>query len=299
MGKVVRGYSKHRKEYLAFLLLAGPNLLLLGVWTAWPFLHSIYLSFTDWNLLSDDWRFVGLQNYRSLLSSSSFWQIARNTLVFSVATVGLGLPLSLGIATLLNRPLVLRNVWRFIFFSPYVTTSAAIALVWRSIFDPNYGPLASLASLFGGSFPDVLGNANYVIPALVLVSIWKSLGFQTIIFLAALQNVDQNLKDAAAIDGANERQVFQYITLPQISPITYFLVVVGIIGAIRVFDIVAIMTGGGPANASNMFVYQIYQEAFVYLRMGYASALALVVFALIMVITLVQVRLRRLWVREQ
>ena len=290
---------RYRWEYLAFLALAGPNLLLLGIWTVWPFFHSIYLSFTDWNLLSPSWHLVGLRNYLSIFNSALFWQISKNTLFYAVATVGLGVPLSLGIAMLLNQPLLLRNFWRLLFFSPYITASAAIALVWKSILAPDHGPFASAFSLLGARMPDVLGDTTYVVPALILVAIWKNLGFQTVIFLAALQGVNKELQDAAAIDGASSRGVFWHVTLPQISPLTYFLVVVGLIGAIRVFDTVAIMTGGGPANASNMYVYQIYQEAFVYLRMGHASALAMIVFLLIMAITLLQVRLRRHWVYDQ
>lgn len=295
----MQNFKRYRKEYLAFLILAGPNLILLAVWTVWPFFHAIYLSFTDWNLLSPRWHMVGFRNYFNIFGSTLFWQLSKNTLAYAFATVGIGIPISLGIAMLLNQPLFLRNFWRLLFFSPYITASAAIALVWKAILAPEHGPLASVFTIFGVEMPDVLGDQRFVIPALVLVAVWKNLGFQTVIFLAALQGVNKELQDAAAIDGATSRGVFWHVTLPQISPMTYFLFVVGFIGALRVFDTVAIMTAGGPANASNMYVYQIYQEAFVYLRMGHASAFAMIVFVLIMAITLVQVRLRRHWVHDQ
>lgn len=288
--------SNRHQEYLAFLVLIFPNFLLLSIWTFWPFIHSIYLSITDWNLLTPTWNIVGFENYVKLLETPLFWQIARNSLVFAVGTVCLGLPISLGLALLLNQPLILRNVWRFVFFSPHITTTAAMALVWRAMYDPDFGIFNTVFSLFGAKFPDVLGSQHYVLPALIVVAIWKGLGFSTVIFLAALQNVDSTLKEAAAIDGANSRQIFRHIVFPAITPITYFLIIISIVGAIRTFDTVSVMTDGGPANASNMFVYQIYTEAFSYLRMGVASALAVIMMIIIFVITYIQTRLRSHWV---
>lgn len=285
-----------RRENLWFVILVFPNLLLLAIWTFWPFIHSLYLSFTDWNLLTPTWNIVGFENYLKLLRTPLFWQVTRNSMLFGIGTVAVGLPLALGLALLLNQPLYLRSLWRFIFFSPHITTTAAMALVWKAMYDPDFGIFNTLFAFFGGKFPDVLGDTRYVLPALAVVAIWKSLGFSTVVFLAALQGVDTTLKEAAAIDGANSRQIFRYVVFPSITPITYFLLVIGIVGAIRTFDVVSVMTGGGPANASNMFVYQIYTEAFTNLRMGVASALAGIMLLIILVITAVQTRLRERWV---
>jgi ABC-type sugar transport system permease subunit len=288
--------TERRREYIAFLLFIFPNMALLAIWTFWPFFYSVYLSFTDWNILKPDRNIVGLSNYVNLFHSHEFWQITRNTLIFSFGTVAAGLVISLGLAVLLNQALRARGLWRLIIFSPYITTSAAMALVWSAMYAPRFGIFANLFDMFGFKFPNVLSDTRYVLPALMLVAIWKGTGFSSVIFLAALQSVDRSLKEAAAIDGANAWQSFWHITFPAISPITYFLSIIGLMGAFKTFDIVAVMTGGGPANASNVYVYQIYREAFGYQRFGYASALAVVLFILLMLFTYIQTRLKDRWV---
>ena len=281
-------WTEKRREAITFLILIAPNLLLLAIWTYWPFLQSLFLSMTDWNPLKPTWKFVGVDNYVKLLTSPLFWQITRNTLLFALGTVVIGLSVALALAVLLNQQLAGRAFWRFVYFSPHITTSAAMALVWSSMYDPQYGILASLTEWWGIELPNVLASPVWVLPALMLVAIWKGLGFSTVVFLAALQGVDRSLKEAAAIDGASGWQTFRHVVFPAISPITNFLVVVGLMGAIKTFDLVAVMTGGGPANASNLYVYQIYQEAFDYLRMGMASALAVIMLAVIITLTLLQ-----------
>ena len=288
--------TEYRRENIAFVAFILPNITLLGIFTFWPFFYSIYLSLTNWNLLRPEYDMVGLENYVRLADSPVFWQITKNSLIFSFGTVSVGLAISLALAVLLNQWLVGRGLWRLIVFSPHITTSAAIALVWSAMYAPRFGLFSSIFSWFGSDFPNVLADPKYVLSALMLVSIWKSLGFSTVIFLAALQGVNQPLKDAAAIDGANAWQSFWHVSFPAISPITYFLVIIGLMGAFRTFDIVAVMTGGGPANASNLYVYQIYREAFGYQHFGGASALAVILFVILMVFTFVQTRLKDRWV---
>jgi sn-glycerol 3-phosphate transport system permease protein len=280
--------TEKRREAITFLILIAPNLILLAMWTYWPFFHAFFLSMTNWNPLTPTWKFVGIDNYVKLLTNPLFWQITRNTLLFAVGTVGIGLSISLGLALLLNQPLSGLPIWRFVYFSPHITTSAAIALVWSSIYDPQTGVLASLSVWLNTKIPNPLLSPIWVLPAVMLVAIWKGLGFSTVVFLAGLQNVDKTLKEAAAIDGANAWQVFRYVTFPALSPITNFLVVIGLMNAIKTFDIIAVMTGGGPANASNLYVYQIYKEAFDFLRMGMASALAIIMLVIIVTLTLIQ-----------
>jgi ABC-type sugar transport system permease subunit len=288
--------TERRREYIAFLLFTLPNMTLLAVWTFWPFFHSLYLSITNWNLLRPEWDIVGLDNYARLIGSPEFWQITRNTLIFGFGTVVVRLVLSLALAVLLDQRLFARGLWRLTIFSPHITTSAAMALVWSAMYAPRHGVFSSIFSLLGLKFPNVLSDPRYVLGALILVSIWKGLGFSTVIFLAALQGVDRSLKEAAAIDGADAWRTFWNVSFPSISPITYFLIVTGLMGAIQTFDIVAVMTGGGPANASNLYVYQIYREAFGFQRMGFASALAVIMFVIIVVFTYVQTRLKGRWV---
>lgn len=288
--------TERRREYLAFLAFIAPNLILLSMWTFWPFFHSLYLSLTNWNLLRPTWDMVGVDNYLRLLRSPEFWQITRNTLVFAFGTVVIGLTIALALAVLLNQWLVARGLWRLVIFSPHITTSAAMALVWISMYDPKHGAFAAALSWIGLEFPNVLASPRYVLPAIMLVAIWKSLGFSTVVLLAGLQGVDSSLKEAAAIDGANSWQVFRHVSFPAITPIMYFLTITGLMSAIKTFDIVSVMTGGGPANASNLYVYQIYREAFGFQRMGVASALAAIMFVLIMLFTYLQTRVKDRWV---
>jgi sn-glycerol 3-phosphate transport system permease protein len=288
--------TERRREYLAFLALILPNMILLVIWTFWPFFYSMYLSVTNWNLLRPEYDIVWLNNYVGLFKSPEFWQIARNTVIFATGTVVIGLVLSLALALLLNQWLVARGFWRLVIFSPHITTTAAMALVWSAMYSFKYGIFANLFNLVGMDFPNVLTDTKLVLPAVMLVAIWKSLGFSTVVFLAALQGVDQSLKEAAAIDGANSWHIFWHVTFPSISPITYFLIITGMMAAFKSFDIVAVMTGGGPSNSSNLLVYQIYREAFGYQRFGYASALAVVLFVALMIITYLQTRYKGRWV---
>lgn len=297
-GKSRRSFrlTERRREYLAFLALVLPNMTLLAIWTFWPFFYSVYLSLTNWNLLRPEYDIVWLDNYAALLRSPEFWQITKNTVIFAAGTVVVGLALSLALAVLLNQWLVGRGLWRLIVFSPYITTTAAMALVWSAMYTPKYGIFSNLFALFGLDFPNVLADTKLVLPALMMVAIWKSLGFSTVVFLAALQGVDRSLKEAAAIDGANHWQTFWNVTFPAITPITYFLVITGMIGAFKSFDIVAVMTRGDPSNASNLLVYQIYREAFSFQRFGYASSLAVILFVVLMIITYLQTRVKERWV---
>ena len=288
--------SNLRTEYLTFFLLVLPSVFQFTLWIYWPFVQSIYLSFTNWNPLNPVKSFVGLDNYVRLFSSPLFWQVLFNTVVFTVGVLAIRLTLSLGLAVLLNQQLAARGFWRLVYFSPHITTSAAMALVWLTIYEPTRGPLQAICEAFGASFPDVLSSTALALPALMLVDIWKGLGYSTIVFLAALQGVDREMKDAAAVDGANGWQMFWHITFPSISPITYFLIVTGLIGLFKTFNLVHVMTGGRPQDATNLYVFYLYREAFQFQKFGYASAIAVVMVILIMAFTYVQTRAADRWV---
>lgn len=285
-----------KREYLAFLSFALPNIIVLLVWAYWPFVQSLYLSFTNWDAIGPTKQLIGLGNYIRLLDDDVFRQVVVNTLVFTFVTVFIRLILSLALAVLLNQWLIGIGFWRLVIFSPHITTSAAMALVWLGMYDPHYGPLASVLASVGVKFPNIMGDVHYALPGLMVVGIWKSLGFSTVVFLAALQGVRQDLLDAAAVDGAKAWQSFRHVSLPSISPVTYFLVVTGLIGTFQTFDLVSVMTRGGPANATNLYVYRLYQEAFHYFRIGYASSLAVVMLVVIIAFTYVQARFSETWV---
>ena len=290
------GLSSLHQEYLIFVILVLPNLAMFAMWTYWPFIQSFYLSFTNWNPLNPVVTLVGFDNYIRLWNQPVFWQVLNNTLVFTVGVLFVRLTLSLGLAILLNQKLAGLGFWRLIYFSPHVTTSAAMALVWLTIYDPIHGPIEYLLSFIGLQFPNVLDSTELALPALMVVDIWRGLGYSTIVFLAALQGVDQDLKDAAAVDGANGWQEFLHITLPSISPVTYFLIVTGLIQLFRTFNLVQIMTEGKPQNATNLYVYYLYKEAFHFQKFGYASAVAVVMVILIMTFTYLQTRAAEKWV---
>lgn len=290
------GLGERRREYIAFLLLILPNVVMLAIWVYYPFFYSVYLSLTNWNLLSPVQGFVGFENYVNLVGDPIYQQVITNTIAYTFGTVFIRLAISLGLAVLLNQHLNLRSLWRLIIFSPHITTSAAMALVWLSMYDPHYGSLNTLFSFFGLSFPNVLSDTDLALPALMVVGIWKGLGFSTIVFLAAMQNVSKDLLDAASVDGASAWKSFWNVIFPGISPVTYFLVITGLIGAFETFDIVSVMTGGGPSNSTNLYVYSLYREAFHYNRMGYASAIAVVFFLVMMAFTYLQTRLAKRWV---
>lgn len=290
------GLGERKREYIAFILLILPNVVMLAIWVYYPFFYSVYLSLTNWNLLSPVQGFVGFENYVNLVGDPIYQQVITNTLAYTFGTVFIRLAISLGLAVLLNQHLNLRSLWRLIIFSPHITTSAAMALVWLSMYDPHYGSLNTLFSFFGLSFPNVLSDTDLALPALMVVGIWKGLGFSTIVFLAAMQNVSKDLLDAASVDGASAWKSFWNVIFPGISPVTYFLVITGLIGAFETFDIVSVMTGGGPSNSTNLYVYSLYREAFHYNRMGYASAIAVVFFLVMMAFTYLQTRLAKRWV---
>ena len=187
-------------------------------------------------------------------------------------------------------------MYRAIIFSPTFTTAVAIAMVWGWILDANFGLLRVFVNGIGLQSPNWLGDVNWSLPSIMIVVIWSGLGYDMVIFLAGLQSIPGELYDAAFVDGANPWQVFRRVTFPLLSPITFFLSIVSVIGALKAFDIVAIMTEGGPLNSSNVYVLYLYHNAFEWFKTGYASALALVLFVLIIGITLIQMGLSRRWV---
>ena len=285
-----------RRDMFTFLLFVAPNFILLGVFVFWPILYSLVLSFFKWNMIAPKKTFIGLQNYQSLFSDPVFWQVTRNTMVLALATVVIKLTISLVLALEMNTNIRGKSLYRAIIFSPTFTTSVAVAMVWSWIFDPHFGLLKVFISPLGLRAPDWLWETEFSLPAVIIVLIWSGIGYDMVLFLAGLKNIPREIYDAALVDGVSPWQKFIYITFPLLSPTTFFLTITSFIGALKAFDIIAIMTDGGPLNSSNVFVYYLYQNAFQWFKTGFASALALILFVLIMAITLVQNRLSRRWV---
>jgi len=290
-------YSRRKlRDWLTFIAFTAPNFLLLIVFTFWPVAYSFYLSFYRWNMVAPTKKWLGVENYTAMIQDPVFWQTLVNTTLLAAGTVFITLGIALFLAILLNQKIRGRTAYRAIIFSPTFTTSVAIAMVWSWIFDPYYGLLKLPLSWVGIESPGWLLDPRWALPAVMIVVIWANIGYDMVIFLAGLQAVPADLYEAARVDGASLWALFRHITFPLLSPTTFFLVIVSIIGAFKAFDIVAVMTGGGPLNSTNVYVYYLYQNAFRWFKTGYASALAVVLFAIILVITIFQMRLSRRWV---
>jgi sn-glycerol 3-phosphate transport system permease protein len=287
---------RSRREALTFIAFVTPNFLLLAVFTFWPVLYSLYLSFFKWNMIAKRKTFLALENYRAMLADPVFWMVTRNTFALAGGTVLVTLAIALALAVVLNRRIPGRSLYRAVIFSPTFTTSVAVAMVWGWILEPNYGLLRVLLGWVGVASPNWFTDVHWSLPAIMIVAIWSGLGYAMVIFLAGMQGIPVELYDAARVDGASPWQTFWKLTFPLLSPTTFFLVVTSVIGALKAFDVVSIMTDGGPMNSSNVYVLYLYQNAFKWFKAGYASALALVLFVLIMVITLAQMRLSKRWV---
>ncbi|MDX2006941.1 MAG: sugar ABC transporter permease [Meiothermus sp.] len=279
-----------------FAVLVLPGLLLLAVFTYWPILFTFGVSFTDWNMIRPEKHLVGLKNYQELLTSPVFYQVLGNTLVFAFFTVFIRLGLSLLLAVLLFQNIRFKTFFRTIIFLPFVTSTAVAAIVWLFVLDPYFGVFKVFFDLLGQKSPVWVSDPNWAMPAIIMVAIWKSVGFSTVIYLAALSNINPELQEAARIDGASEWQVFRRITLPLLGPVTLFLVITGIIHTMQSFEIPSIMTQGGPLSATNIYVLHLYELAFQRFRAGYASALACVFFVIILALTLINLHLSKRWV---
>jgi multiple sugar transport system permease protein len=284
-----RGFSAERRQALAGYLFVLPALFILFVFTLVPVLYALYLSFTNYDVFTRmDW--VGLQNYQDVFEDDLFWRALQNTVVYTALSIPISMALGLGLALLLNVRLRGLGVYRTAFYVPVVTSMVAISMIWIQLFDPLYGVVSNALELVGVRGVDWLGDPNLAMPSVIAVSVWKTIGWNMLIYLAGLQGIPDSLKEAAAIDGAGRWQTFWRIVLPLLKPTTFFIFVTSVIGAFQVFDIVYVMTGGGPANATLTLVEYIYNNAFKALDMGFAAAASFVLFAIIMAVTLVSMR---------
>ena len=289
-------HRNRRREITAAYGFLLPNLLGFAVFTFFPVIAALVISFTDWDLLqAPTW--VGLGNYQTLLRDPLFGQVLKNTALYVLGTVPLQMVLALAVALALNERIPGQLFFRTAYFMPVVASTVAVALVWRWIFNYDFGLLNSFLYMIGiQDPPNWLGSTRTALISIIIMSIWQQVGYSMVLFLAGLQGVPVQLYEAAKIDGAGPWARFAFITLPMLSATTFFVLVIGVINSFQVFDQALIMTQGGPANATNTIVYHIYRNAFQFFKMGYASAMAWVLFAIIFVVTLLQFRYQRRWV---
>ena len=281
----------------AFWFLA-PALGLIAVFFLLPIAAALVLSLTDFDIYAigdpSALRWIGFDNYRQVFEHPLFWTALGNTFYFVILGGPLSVGLSLGAALLLNARLTCcRTLFRTIYFLPVVSTLVAVAVVWRALYSPDAGLLNQMLGVFGIPPIDWLGDPNFAMPAIILMAAWKNFGFNMIIFIAGLQAIPDRLYEAARLDGAGSWAQFRYITLPQLAPTFLFVALMTMIGYLQLFAEPYVMTQGGPANATLSLVMLMYQEGFRWWNMGFAAALAFVLFAIILAGTLLQLRLQK------
>ena len=288
----VRRSRLHRREHLAAAAFIAVPVLGFLIFIAYPLLFAVYASFTKWNGLSDA-DFIGLDNYVEMWNDPYFWQAMGNT-VFMMIGIPIGLVISLLLALALNRKMRGTTFFRTVYYVPVISSLAAVAILWQWAYNGDFGLVNQVLAFFGIEGPNWLQNADTAKPAIVIMAVWKGLGFSMLLYLAALQSVPRHLYEAAAIDGAGALSQFRHITVPMLRPVTFFLVVTSIIGGAQIFIEINIMTPtGGPEFSTASIVWYIWQKAFNYLQMGYATAMSVVLGLLVFVITAIQFQVNR------
>lgn len=277
-------------DTVAAWIFLTPAMILLGVFILWPIAYLFYLSFTVGSFTSTGIQLVGLKNYWRLLLNPDFWQVIVNTVYFTVATVIPSLIIPLALAVLLDKALTFRGILRTAYFLPSIISLVAAGLGFRWLFQPT-GVVNSLLGIVNIQPISWLGDTFWAMPVLILLSIWKQLGFNMVVFLAGLQTIPPSRYEAAELDGANAWQQFWYITLPGLQSTLIFVIVTTVIFTLRSFEQVYIVTSGGPLNSTNLLVYYIYQEAFAQFDFGYAAAAATVLLGVTLVLVYIQLQI--------
>jgi multiple sugar transport system permease protein len=285
-------------DNLVGYLFVAPLILGLLVFTYGPVLAAFGLSFTKGDYISTP-KWIGLDNYRALLDDKLFWKSLRNTLYYVVGVVPAGMVLSLLLALAMNQKLRGIVFFRSIFFLPTISSSVAISLMWLWIYNPEFGVFNFLLRQIGLKGPAWLSSSDWAMPAVIIMAVWRGLGYNMLIYLAGLQGIPDVYYEAAAIDGAGGWAKFWHITVPLLSPTTFMLLILGLIGAFQVFEYTYVMTQGGPVYATLTLVLNVYNNAFRDFQMGYASAMAYVLFFMLLGLTIIQFRLQRRWVHYE
>ena len=282
-----------RKTLVAYSFIM-PNLIGFFVFTFVPIVFSLFLSFCEWDS-GNPIKFVGLKNFIYMFTKDNSFRISLlNTVYYTVVTVPVTLALSLFLAILMNKPLKGRVFFRSVLFFPYVASLVAIAVVWMALFNPDRGPVNNVLMAIGISNPPRwAASTTWAMPSIIGLTVWKGMGYYMIVYLAALQGVSRDLYEAASLDGANKWQQFINITWPCVTPTTFYILVLLMVSTFKSYDIMYITTQGGPGEATKVLAYHIYNQAFVSAKFGYASAVAMILLAIIVLVTLVQFRFEK------
>jgi len=288
-----RGKLEAREE-IAFHLFAAPWLIGFLVFTAYPTLASFFLSFTHYEVITPA-QWIGLDNYLFVLHDPLFWQSLQVTALYAVGSVSLGVTFAFLLALLMNQPVPGISVYRTLYYLPSTISGVPVALLWMWVFDPAFGVLNNVLKFFGIQGPQWLFSTTWVLPAFIIMSLW-GVGGAMVIYLAGLQGIPRHLYEAAELDGATAVTRFRHVTIPMVSPVIFFNLILSIIGSFQTFTAAYVMTSGGPANASLFYALYLYQNAFQFFKMGYASALAWVLLVIILALSMVVIQSSPYWV---
>ncbi len=267
-------------------LFIAPAIIILCVFCIYPIIYMIHLFFYDWNMIAPVKIFVGLRNFIKLAGDAKFYQTLGNTIIYVIFTVGLNVGLGLALALFLSKKTKINNMLQSIAFFPYIVSLASVALLWMWIMNRDFGLLNAILMGIGLNGIDWLGSTTYALPSLILISVWKGMGYNALILLASLQGVPPYLYEAAKLDNASAWKTFSKITFPMISPTLFFLTLVDAIASFKVFETIQIITEGGPQNSTNTIVYSLYEYGFHFFKVGYASAMGVVLFIIVLVFTI-------------
>lgn len=285
---------RRQEERWAYLFLL-PQYLGLLCFVLGPVVVTLFLSFSEWNLVAPP-RWIGLQNYQVSFQTDVFWQTWRNTIYYVVVSVAGGIVFSLALALALNEKLRGVTLYRGIYFLPVVTSAVAVSMVWRWLYNPEFGLFNAVLTTIGLPTLPWLNSLKWAMPSVIIMSIWQTVGYNMVIFLAGLQGIADQFYEAAEMDGATAWQKFRHITLPLLSPTTFFILITATIGAFQAFNQIYIMTNGGPANATRVILLHIYILAFRLFKIGEASAVSWVLFLILFILTLINFFVARKWV---
>lgn len=286
-------FSLKKQESITAWLFILPTLIGFSIFTFGSIIYSFFISLTDWDLLTPS-KYIGFSNYLEIFKDADFWQCMYNTVYFVVALVPSVLVLSMFIAIIINkRAKSLSNFFRVSFFMPSVTSTVAVSMVWLWMFNPDSGIFNNVLHMVGLNGPRWLEDPNWAKPALIVMRVWQMCGYYMIMFLAGLQTIPENLYEAAEVDGATKWQKTKNITIPMLANTTFVVAIMLVIEAFNIFEAIFVMTDGGPAGSTNTIMYYIYSSGFKLYRMGYASALAWVFFAILFILTLVQFKFKK------
>ena len=288
-GRNINKKSYKRGDFLSAFLFLSPTLVIFTTFILFPVFFSFYLSFHSWNMFSGATTFIGLENYTRMFQSSEFWQVLGNTAVYTIGTIPINMALSLWVAHILNKKLVGRKFLRTAFFAPVISPVAA-AVIWRWMYDPNFGLINYSISFLGIDAVNWLNEPTAAMFALIIMGVWKTFGINMVLFSAGLQGIPDNYFEAAELDGAGKWAKFWHITIPMLAPTTFFILIMSMISSFQVFDIVYVLTSGGPMGSTKVLVFYVYEYAFKFFEMGYASAISYFLIAVLFVLTMAQVK---------